>query len=65
MPTLSPRFFVVPFAAACVLVALALTQPDNSPSEQAALAVAPAARQLPACDLGGNGPERFCTPSAG
>lgn len=61
----SPRFFVVPLAAACVLVALALTRHDPLPAGHAALAAAPAAPQMQACDLRANGPHRVCALPAG
>jgi hypothetical protein len=38
----TPRFFVVPLAAACLLIALAMTRPPSPHSDNTAAMVAPA-----------------------
>ncbi len=56
------RFFVVPFATACVLVALAMTQQASPPSDSAAVVVVPAT-QMQVC--GTDSRNRTCTLPAG
>ncbi len=55
------RFFVVPFATACVLIALAMTQQSRSPTDSAVLVVP--ATQMQVC--GTDSQNRTCTLPAG
>lgn len=58
------RFFVVPVAAAFVLLALAATRQGPSQAGQA-VAVAKPAQQTQACHVSANGPNRVCAIPAG
>ncbi len=58
------RFFVVPVAAACVLLALAATQKGPSQAGQA-VAIAKPAQQTQACHVSANGPNKVCAIPAG
>ncbi|MGB3271517.1 MAG: hypothetical protein WBA66_01295 [Xanthobacteraceae bacterium] len=58
----SPRFFVVPLATACVLIALAMTQRPAPQADSAAVLVVPAAK-MQVC--GTTSQDRACTLPAG